>query len=640
MNIKVQCCGIILMLSILHFYVRQRKLKLNTGVAFFQLFMISFIGVMMDIISLIVLYYHEYLPGIMIDMICKSYVSMLILTALSGVLYICRDIYIQNTKYKKYSKVFSLIAAVGIILVFILPIYKSYDDPEHMFTYGPSVMLTYAFCVGFLLISIFYLIRRKRKMNILRWEAMRIWLVFWIGAAFIQFLYNELLLVGFAGAVGIMVLYLKLENPENFLDQKSGLFNKTAFLSYMKQSYGEEKNFSILGMILPHNNIDQDLVEYLLYIPESLVFRIEEDVILLLYQNKEIAEEHFTILKSQFDSGWGNREDAFIRPQWFFIPDTNVVDKAENLLYLIQHSRQGYNLQNKTENDPSGQNAARQNSNDHAMEDILWIDKTIVDSIYEEKRIEQLITSALNDDRVEVFYQPIYSIEEGRFVSAEALIRIYDEQGNIIPPAQFIEVAEKNGTIMKLGEIVFEKVCRFLRDDKPDQYGLHYIEVNLSVVQCAYEHLAYNFIEIMHAFQIDPKMINLEITESSSIGNRKQTLLNNMNCLIDYGVEFSLDDFGTGHSNLNYIVEMPVNIVKFDRSMIVSYFENGKAKYVMDAAMHMIQGMKLPIVSEGIETEEQLHTMKELGINYIQGYYFSKPLPKKDFLVFLSENMN
>ena len=103
-------------------------------------------------------------------------------------------------------------------------------------------------------------------------------------------------------------------------------------------------------------------------------------------------------------------------------------------------------------------------------------------------------------------------------------------------------------------------------------------------------------------------------------------------------MEFSLDDFGTGQSNLNYIVDMPVDIVKFDRDMTNAYFENGKAKYVMDAAMHMVHGMDLEIVSEGIETKEQYEAMEGLGINYIQGYYFSKPLPERQFLEFIARN--
>ena len=110
-----------------------------------------------------------------------------------------------------------------------------------------------------------------------------------------------------------------------------------------------------------------------------------------------------------------------------------------------------------------------------------------------------------------------------------------------------------------------------------------------------------------------------------------------MNILLDYGVSFSLDDFGTGQSNLNYIVDMPVSIVKFDRSMTQAYFENDKARY---AAMHMIHGMKLEIVSEGIETKEAFETMERLNIGYIQGYYFSKPLPQKEYLEFLKAHQN
>ena len=140
----------------------------------------------------------------------------------------------------------------------------------------------------------------------------------------------------------------------------------------------------------------------------------------------------------------------------------------------------------------------------------------------------------------------------------------------------------------------------------------------------------------MHILHIEPEHINLEITESASVSARN-ILLDNMNVLIGRGVHFSLDDFGTGQSNLNYIVEMPVHIVKFDRDMTNAYFENRKAKYVMDAAMHMIQGMDLSIVAEGIETEEQLRTMENLGIQYIQGYYFSKPLSEQHFLEFIKE---
>ena len=216
------------------------------------------------------------------------------------------------------------------------------------------------------------------------------------------------------------------------------------------------------------------------------------------------------------------------------------------------------------------------------------------------------------------------------------MVRIRDEKGELVSPAEFIEVAEAKGLIIRLGEEVFRLVCKFIKENKLTEYGIEYVEINLSMIQCAYENLATEFIQIMKEYEIDPKTIVLEITESASIYEKK-VLLQNMKALMNEGVRFALDDFGTGQSNLNYIVEMPVNVVKFDRTMTNAYFENGTAKHVMDAAMQMIQGMNLQIVSEGIEEKEQYKVMKELGIDYIQGYYFSKPVEGDKFLDFIEE---
>ena len=140
--------------------------------------------------------------------------------------------------------------------------------------------------------------------------------------------------------------------------------------------------------------------------------------------------------------------------------------------------------------------------------------------------------------------------------------------------------------------------------------------------------------EIMKLEEVHPKEINLEITESSTL-NQRNILLENMNRLMNMGCGFSLDDFGTGESNLNYIVDMPVNIVKFDRSMVQDYFTNKRAEIVMRATVGMIKDLGLKIVAEGVETEEQVEGIKQLGIDYIQGYYYSKPLSKEDFIQFI-----
>ena len=127
----------------------------------------------------------------------------------------------------------------------------------------------------------------------------------------------------------------------------------------------------------------------------------------------------------------------------------------------------------------------------------------------QEKAMELMLEQAMAEERIEVFYQPIYSTREHRFVSAEALVRMRDTEGKLVPPAAFISVAERNGKILQLGEIVFDKVCRFFTEQHLEQYGLHYIEVNLSVVQCSYKQLADDYISIMEKYRINPGYINL-----------------------------------------------------------------------------------------------------------------------------------
>ena len=197
-------------------------------------------------------------------------------------------------------------------------------------------------------------------------------------------------------------------------------------------------------------------------------------------------------------------------------------------------------------------------------------------------------------------------------------------------------MAEDNGLIIDIGKRVLEKTCQFYQSNNLGSCGLGYIEVNLSVAQCADARLSDDYIGIMENARIEPSRINLEITESTS-AREKQTLMSHMDRMISHGVKFSLDDFGSGASNLNYIMDMPVQIVKFDKEMIQAYFASDKAKYVMEAAMHMIHGLGLEIVAEGVETEEQYRKMEEIKINYIQGFYFSKPLPEQEFLAFLRQ---
>ena len=225
---------------------------------------------------------------------------------------------------------------------------------------------------------------------------------------------------------------------------------------------------------------------------------------------------------------------------------------------------------------------------------------------------------------------------------ASPLRRLWCEFGSrtvrCFPPGKFIPIAEENGQILQLGDRVFEKVCQFLKQIDTRKYGLHYVEINLSVVQCEKQDLAQRLISIAQKYQVDPGFINLEITETASISAR-MTLLENMKRLIDYGFSFSLDDFGKGESNLMYIVEMPVSIVKLDMDMSKAFFKTPKAKQVVRAVVSMAHSMGLKVVAEGIESKEENQVISQEGIDYIQGYYYSRPLPLDAFIEFLETSV-
>lgn len=629
MNIYAQCCGIALLLVLGWFYIHQKRLHLNTGKAFFFALTVALCSLILDALSVVMICNMDTVPLSCVNFSCKTYLSSLVAVSLSTVCYICTDIYSKRIQYYKVVNWNVVMSLVSIVLIYAMPI-SIYFDPVRVrvYTYGPSVMVAYAMAAVYLFTNLVLLVRKKDIIRLSRRKAMVFWMVIWIGAAVIQFFYKEALIVGFASSIGIMVLYIKLENPEVLLDRQTGLFNQMALTRYMRQLSYRSRRFSLVLLVLEHSfykNVskeskesetaaEMEMIDYIISMAGTRAFKTAGDEIMLVYESSEVAEDNMRKLRKRFERGWGKEEAVFHRPYWIYLPDSSMMQDIKDVPHLIKH--------------------VRQNSKELLENGFLQIEEATIREMYDTREMENVIFNAIERNWITVYYQPIYSTKEDRFVSAEALVRITDEEGRVVPPYDFVWVAEKNGMMLRLGEIIFEKVCRFIRDYRPEQYGLKYIEVNLSAIQCAYERFADNYIAIMEKYGVRPEFINLEITETATMG-AKQIALANMRKLIDYGVSFSLDDFGTGQSNLNYIVDMPVKIVKFDRTMTNSYFENGKAKYVMDAAMHMIHGMKLEIVSEGIETKEQYETMRSLGISYIQGYYFSKPISQKEFVNFL-----
>lgn len=623
MSIQMQLAGFGVLIFLICFYQRRKSVGLYTEVFFKWTMVVTLVNVSMDVLSIAVIVNRALIPGWLCFVVCKTYLSSLIWTGCCGLLYICQDIY--NGRARRYSlRIFGTLGVIGNIFVFSLPIHY-YHEEDVVYTYGASVGATYGFCVSFVILTLIMAVCHRRKMNRDRVEAVVMWILVWMIAAIIQFFNNQLLLVGYASCLGMMILFFKLENPEAAIDRETGAYNSHIFLKYMRQLYERGESFSVLlisleqqkGMGLRYDDTRMiDIVHFLQTQDRVKVFKNVEQEFIVLFEPKEQLEEGLYEIRQRFTKDWNG---MVYEPVYVTIYDSRIADSAEEIFHLLRYFKQHL-----------------ERMNDHKT---VEIDGEMVEERRRYQQMEEILIHALRRDRVEVFLQPIYSVEKGCFVSAEALARIRSEDGGIVPPGQFIPVAEETGLIEMLGERIFEKTCQFIQREKIWKLGIEYIEVNLSVRQCESRKLAERYKNIMEKYEVPPSMINLEVTESASIQMRN-TLLQNMESLIEYGVSFSLDDFGNGESNLNYIVDMPVQIVKFDRDMTKSYFEKDKGKLVMETATRMILDMGLEIVSEGVETKEQLAGMKQLGVQYIQGFLFSRPLPEDEFVQFITKGIS
>ncbi len=252
------------------------------------------------------------------------------------------------------------------------------------------------------------------------------------------------------------------------------------------------------------------------------------------------------------------------------------------------------------------------------------------------KEMSTIIDRALANHYFSVFYQPIYDTKTGKFSSAEALLRLRDPKYGYISPQLFIPLAEKSGAIHAIGSFVLEEVVKFIASDDFKQLGVDYIEINLSVMQCLRSNLADEIIDLTRKYKVPPSKINLEITETAS-GYSQSKLNTNITKLTENGFTVSLDDFGTGYSNLMRIAQLPLNIVKLDRAFVLME-ESGGNHIIIKNLIRMLKDMNLRVLVEGIETEEMVESFTQMGVDEIQGFYYSRPLTKSAYLRFLKEN--
>lgn len=245
--------------------------------------------------------------------------------------------------------------------------------------------------------------------------------------------------------------------------------------------------------------------------------------------------------------------------------------------------------------------------------------------------IEKDLHQAIENNEFELYYQPQYN-GQGDIISAEALIRWRHPERGLVPPLQFIPIAEESGQILQIGQWVMEQAFRQLAHwqnaSLPERFNQ--LAINISPVQFMQVDFVDQVLKLLGRYQIPGHLIELEITETLLLNNI-EIASNKMEQLRRHGIRFAIDDFGTGYSSLRYLKYLPLDILKIDRSFVTHLHASTEEKAIVEAIIAMARHLKLAVVAEGVEEEAEYLQLVKLGCDLFQGYYFSKPLSATHF---------
>ncbi len=494
---------------------------------------------------------------------------------------------------------------------------------------GPGAWYGYFYIAYYILLNLF-LIYMHRKRFIVRIKA-TIWIysVFSIVVVVVQLFVREMLLTSFANLAMLLLLYLAMQNTDEMFDPfMENVANEKAFAIRLKDIIDHKEEKSVITVYVRNyhyffsivdfdssNEILQEVGTYLVKLCGKFhVFYNADGKFFLLAESGEERSRIQEQVQRRFSEGW----------------DFNGNKIYLDMVFIVQSYPQDFKTTAEFKNMWDYLLEKADNSKDKG---VFEANDRMQKKVHYRNKVESAIDHAIRNKSFEVYYQPIYSVREQRIVSLEALVRLRDEAQTFIPPEEFISIAEKNGSILQIGPQVLEESCRFLfRHILPNpSLGIRRVHVNVSVLQCMRQNLKEVILPILEKYHIPPSMISLEITETIAIRAPEQ-MEHYMRELEELGISFDLDDYGSGNANCLYLSRFPFQKVKIDKEMVWAYFENPTARIVLQNEINTMKELKMPVLVEGIETKEQSDEMVRLGVDYIQGYYYGKPMPEDECL--------
>ena len=417
----------------------------------------------------------------------------------------------------------------------------------------------------------------------------------------------------------IMVLFLFHYNA---YDVETGTLDQYAFNEYMNDMQG--KQFSLISLSLPE--IQQEKMRKLsidflrkndTFFNGSCCFRLRNNRMVLIYQKDKNPKYRETLDYMFKEFMRVNSED---NNDYRIILTDNIEAVSTGIQYInfLEY-----------------------------MEDAMPVNSVKVCSLEEVKDFtnyrylfDQLKdiyqTDNLDDERVKVFCQPVLHTEKNTFSTAEALMRLELPELGMVYPDQFIPLLEKHNFIHVYSKIILNKTCKVLKDFEAQGYQIDRISINFSIQELKLDSFSDDVMNIIHANGVDPNKIAIELTESKNekdFNNMKRI----MESMQEQGIKFYLDDFGTGYSNFERIIGLPIDTIKFDRSLTILAGKNDESKFMVGSFSEIFKKADYQILFEGVEDEKDEMQCKDMNALYLQGYRYSRPVPIEQLKNFLEK---
>lgn len=528
---------------------------------------------------------------------------------------------------KSETRYFAILSIPWICCILLLvsnPIahFVFYFDENRVYKHGLGMYILYAIALIYLIYSFVLLIRyghravKSAKIMIMALDTVSVL------AVIVQMFYPSMLIQLAVESLCLLGLLVSVDNEAEIVDVVTNCYNKQRFIRDSILGLENEAHYEVIIIKLPNlssynasigvsevNKVLRSVGTWLRTVnKESEVYYCEGGCFAIICDKSTNSTIIEPILTSRF-------LDSFV-----------VGKTAIRFRPIISHARAGVDFKTWEQllilTSTMESNYAGIVSSEKSVRKISDYKKEFI--------IQHAIERGVQFDEVEVLYQPIWNAHDNQISAAEALLRLYDEADGLIPTEDIINFAERRGYIVELGEAVFENVCRFIGTHDLQKAGLQRIHINLSPFQCVDEMLPQKFEDIREKYNVSLDQIVFEISEGSTFNDFK-LVEKTVKSLSDKGYQFALDNYGKGTMDMSYLFDLPFSILKLDKSFLWDAESNLKANIFFAGTMNLAKEMNMKTIAVGVELAAQKTLLQSFKCDYLQGYYFQKPVSAEQF---------